>query len=166
MVHSICYSYPKFGAAAPRQTGVITRRKKWGRLTPPPPANAGLISSVTKIIFRWQNCFISAALLAISVMQAFRSHHQHFGDELIKAVIDQHVGDFITNFGDGLIPCLIKMLINKMCWAMTLIMAAAHHSHSTCHSCDIAVTFHVKAAPGQLFRNVAAPLPMSHTKWM
>ena len=38
-------------------------------------------------------------------MQAFRSHHQHFGDELIKAVIDQHVGDFITNFGDGLIPC-------------------------------------------------------------
>ena len=39
-------------------------------------------------------------------MQAFRSHHQHFGDELIKAVIDQHVGDFITNFGDGLIPCL------------------------------------------------------------
>ena len=42
MVHSICDSYPKFGAAAPRQTGVITRRKKWGRLTPPPPANAGL----------------------------------------------------------------------------------------------------------------------------
>ena len=41
MVHSICDSYPKFGAAAPRQTGVITRRKKWGRLTPP-PANAGL----------------------------------------------------------------------------------------------------------------------------
>ena len=40
-------------------------------------------------------------------MQAFRSHHQHFGDELIKAVIDQHVGDFITNFGDGLIPCLL-----------------------------------------------------------
>ena len=38
-------------------------------------------------------------------MQAFRSHHQHFGDELIKAVIDQHVGDFITSFGDGLIPC-------------------------------------------------------------
>ena len=36
MVHSICDSYPKFGAAAPRQTGVITRRKKWGRLTPPP----------------------------------------------------------------------------------------------------------------------------------
>ena len=35
-VHSICDSYPKFGAAAPRQTGVITRRKKWGRLTPPP----------------------------------------------------------------------------------------------------------------------------------
>ena len=33
----ICDSYPKFGAAAPRQTGVITRRKKWGRLTPPPP---------------------------------------------------------------------------------------------------------------------------------
>ena len=41
MVHLICDSYPKFGAAAPRQTGVITRRKKWGRLTPP-PANAGL----------------------------------------------------------------------------------------------------------------------------
>ena len=39
-------------------------------------------------------------------MQAFRSHHQHFGDELIKAVIDQHVGDFITNFGDGLIKIL------------------------------------------------------------
>ena len=38
MVHSICDSYPKFGAAAPRQTGVITRRKKWGRLTPPPPS--------------------------------------------------------------------------------------------------------------------------------
>ena len=37
MVHSICDSYPKFGAATPRQTGVITRRKKWGRLTPPPP---------------------------------------------------------------------------------------------------------------------------------
>ena len=36
MVHSICDRYPKFGAAAPRQTGVITRRKKWGRLTPPP----------------------------------------------------------------------------------------------------------------------------------
>ena len=35
MVHSICDSCPKFGAAAPRQTGVITRRKKWGRLTPP-----------------------------------------------------------------------------------------------------------------------------------
>ena len=42
-------------------------------------------------------------------MQAFRSHHQHFGDELIKAVIDQHVGDFITNFGDGLIPCLLEI---------------------------------------------------------
>ena len=42
-------------------------------------------------------------------MQAFRSHHQHFGDELINAVIDQHVGDFITNFGDGLIPCLFKI---------------------------------------------------------
>ena len=41
-------------------------------------------------------------------MQAFRSHHQHFGDELIKAVIDQHIGDFITNFGDGLIPCQCK----------------------------------------------------------
>ena len=41
-------------------------------------------------------------------MQAFRSPHQHFGDELIKAVIDQHVGDFITNFGDGLIPCRQK----------------------------------------------------------
>ena len=47
MVHSICDSYPKFGAAAPRQTGVITRRKKWGRLTPP-PANAGV------------RCFVSA----------------------------------------------------------------------------------------------------------
>ena len=43
-------------------------------------------------------------------MQAFRSHHQHFGDEFIKAVIDQHVGDFITNFGDGLIPCPHKIL--------------------------------------------------------
>ena len=29
MVHSICESYPKFGADAPHQTGVITRRKKW-----------------------------------------------------------------------------------------------------------------------------------------
>ena len=36
MVDSICDSFPKFGAAAPRQTGVIARRKKWGRLTPPP----------------------------------------------------------------------------------------------------------------------------------
>ena len=32
MVHSIFDSFPKFGAAAQRQTGVITRRKKWGRL--------------------------------------------------------------------------------------------------------------------------------------
>ena len=50
-------------------------------------------------------------------MQAFRSHHQHFGDELIKAVIDQHVGDFITNFGDGLIPCrqnCINAIGNKL----------------------------------------------------
>ena len=39
-VHSICDSYPKFGAAAPRQTGVITRRKKWERLTPPPPSKS------------------------------------------------------------------------------------------------------------------------------
>ena len=31
------WQLPKFGAAAPRQTGVITRRKKWERLTPPPP---------------------------------------------------------------------------------------------------------------------------------
>ena len=46
-------------------------------------------------------------------MQAFRSHHQHLGDELIKAVIDQHVGDFITNFGDGLIPCLHKIFATK-----------------------------------------------------
>ena len=37
MAHSISDSYPKFGAAAPSQTGVIIRRKKWGRLTPPPP---------------------------------------------------------------------------------------------------------------------------------
>ena len=73
------------------------------------PFGDSLISSVTKTIFRWQNCFISAALLTISVMQAFRSHHQHFGDELIKAVIDQHVGDFITNFGDGLIPCRLDL---------------------------------------------------------
>ena len=35
MAHSICDSYPKFGAAQPRQTRIITRRKKWGRLTPP-----------------------------------------------------------------------------------------------------------------------------------
>ena len=42
MVNSICDSYPKFGAAAPRQTGVITRRKKWGAFNAPPPANAGL----------------------------------------------------------------------------------------------------------------------------
>ena len=45
-------------------------------------------------------------------MQAFRSQHQHFGDELIKAVIDQHVGDFITNFGDGLIPCRHEIVAN------------------------------------------------------
>ena len=48
MVQSICDSYPKFGAAAQRQTGVITGRKKWGRLTPPPPANRGLTLARTR----------------------------------------------------------------------------------------------------------------------
>ena len=49
MVHSICDSYPKFGAAAPRQTGVIARRKKWGRLTPPPPSKCRVKASVEKL---------------------------------------------------------------------------------------------------------------------
>ena len=57
MLHSICDSYPKFGAAAPRQTGVITRRKKVGAFNAP-PANRGLIKKqssayVTCIVYIW-----------------------------------------------------------------------------------------------------------------
>ena len=51
MVHSICDSYPKFGAAAPRQTGVITRRKKWGRLTSPPPSKCRVKCELPS--YRW-----------------------------------------------------------------------------------------------------------------
>ena len=43
MVHSICDGYPKFGAAQPLQTGVITRREKWGRGVYPSPASRVLI---------------------------------------------------------------------------------------------------------------------------
>ena len=54
MVHSICDSYPKFGAVQPRQTGVITRRKKWGRLTSPPSKSRVKIILDTKIFFDYK----------------------------------------------------------------------------------------------------------------
>ena len=49
MVHSISDSYRKFGAAAPSQTGVITRRKKWGRLSPPSKSRVNMGRQVTKL---------------------------------------------------------------------------------------------------------------------
>ena len=74
MVHSICDSYPKFGAAAPRQTGLITRRKKWGRLTPPPPPTSkcrvksmGKISTTSfshqNISIYWEWCWLRSSVM-------------------------------------------------------------------------------------------------------
>ena len=61
MVHSICDSYSKFGATAPRQTGVITRRKKWGRLTPPSKSRNMTSLTFDDSVVPWPNFKSSCA---------------------------------------------------------------------------------------------------------
>ena len=69
MVHLICHSYPKFRAVAPRQTGVITRCKKWGRLIP--PASRGLTDCSISILLQISACVVHFPLLAVGTFSDY-----------------------------------------------------------------------------------------------
>ena len=87
MVHSICDSYPKFGTAAPRQTGVITRRKKWGRLTPPSKSRVNPRRHRPFRILPWQRGWLRPLAVSPMIELELRGKNEHVARRETKRLI-------------------------------------------------------------------------------